>query len=286
MSTAKSIFVLAPDTPPEVVLFAASIARSASLGDVVHFVEDEPQELLDRDPSLARLRLTPSGVPGEHARIIMCGDAELVPGRASGSVWQLSIVREPAPVVRLESVGKRYSFPPVMSSSILRRFGRSVAEVPRILVAVDGNDGRRERMTARVCEELTRRRWPHRLVVVAPSASVARRLGATEGYVKPDAFELAQLISSTTLGLDTVEGDDAASTISCLAASIGVPVITHATSLLARQNSVELRTVAEWSPDAFANAVIESVPDSPSELSWGVEFEAVAEDFARVIESA
>jgi len=32
--------------------------------------------------------------------------------------------------------------------------------------------------------------------------------------------------------------------------------------------------------------VIEAAPSTPADLTWGVEFDAVAEDFGRVIQSA
>jgi hypothetical protein len=286
LSEAQYVFVIGSDTPPEIALFAASIGRSLSRGNDVRFVDEEPEELIVRDPALAKLRISPSEIASHRARLIMCGEADLVQGRAIGNIWRLSIANDTAPAVRLETEGSRHSFPLVMSSSILRRFGRTLAQVPRVLVSVDGSDGRRERMIVRVCQELSSRRWPHSLVVIAPSVKAARRLPSTEVHQSPAAFELAGLIASSTLVLDAVEGDDLPSTVSCLALSVGVPVVAHSTSLLARGPSLEFKAVAEWSPDAFADAVIEAAVEPSSELSWGEEFEAVAEDFGRVIQRA
>jgi hypothetical protein len=283
---AQYVFVLGPDTPPEIVLFAASIGRSLSRGNDVRFVEEEPEELLARDPALDRLRLSASDLSPDRARLIMCGEADLVLGRAIGNIWRLSLVDDPAPSLRLETEGNRYSFPLVMSSSILRRFGRSLSEIPRVLVSVRGADDRRERMILRACEELANRRWPHTLVAVTSSVQVARRLGAAEAHTHPEAFELAALIASSTLILDAVEGDEAPSPVGCLASSVGVPAVTHSTSLLSRRKFGELREVAEWSPDAFADAVIQTAGEAPGELGWGIEFEAVSDDFGRVMQSA
>jgi hypothetical protein len=280
------VFVIGPDTSAEMVLFAASIGRSLARGCEVRFVDEEPERLLSREPALARLRMSDAEIPWDRARLILCGDAEPVHGGAAGSVWRLSIVTEPVPSVRLETEGIRQGFPLVMSSSIVRRFGRNLGEVPRILVAITGEDNRRERMLGRACEELAGRRWPHALAVIAPSVKAARGLEAAEVYVHPQACELAALIASSTLVLDTVEGDDAPSPVSCLASSVGVPVVTHATSLLVRHRCGELRPVAEWSPDAFAEAVIASAASAPADLAWGAELDAVAEDFGRVLRRA
>jgi hypothetical protein len=282
----RYVFVVGPSTAPELMLFAASIGRALSRGNDVRFVEEEPDELIGRDPALERLVVQASEIDMDRSKLIVCGDSDFVQGRVLRNVWRLSLVLEPTPSVRLETEGKRHGFPMVMSSSILRRGGRTVVEVPRVLVAVEGKDNRRERMVGRICEELATRRWPHSLAVIAPSSGFARSLRATEGYVRPEPAELAALIASAGVVLEPVEGDDPPLPLGCLASSVGIPVVTHATSLLARRHHGELRPVAEWSPDAFVDAVIETASSTPAELSWGVEFDAVAEDFGRVIQSA
>jgi len=223
VSDAQYVFVIGPDTSPEVVLFAASIGRVLSRGNDVRFVDDEPEELLLRDPALARLRIHASEVEPQRSRLIMCGDADFVHGRAIGNVWRLSVVCEPSPSMRLETEGKRFGFPLVMSSSLLRRLGRTVAEVPRILVSADGSHSRRERMIGRLGEELVARRWPHTLVVITRSAKVARSLNAGEVHLHSEASEVAALLTSATLVVDPVEGDDVPSTLSCLSSSVGIP---------------------------------------------------------------
>jgi len=285
MPNSSLVFVVGSDVRPEVILFVASAARSFTGRIDVRFLDEEGDELLSRDPSLAGLRLTGTDDLPSHAKVIVCGDVDTVQTRGMQDQWRISLVREPAPSIRLETEGRRFSFPLVMSSTILRRLGRSLSEVPRVLVAVDGEDNRRERMIARVCEELGRRRFPHVLVAVAAAEKAARSLAPAEAYVNPEAFELASLVASGTLVLDPSEGDDAPSSISCLAASVGVPVVTHASSVLVRRKLGEIRPVADWSPDAFADAVIEVTPNVPPDLLWGAEFDAVAEDLGRVIRS-
>lgn len=286
MTESQYVFVIGPDTGAETILFAASIGRSLSRGSEVRFVDEEPDRLLVRDPALARLRTSGADIAADRSQVILCGDVDPVHARPPGRLWHLSLVAEPAPAVRLETEGIRQGFPLVMSSSILRRFGRSLAESPRILVTLAAGVGRREKMIRRACEELAGRRWPHALIVIAPSVKSARGLDDAEVYVQPEACELAALLASSTLVLDTVEGDDVPSPVSCLASSVGVPVVTHATSLLVRRKYGELRPVTDWSPDAFAEEVIAAAASAPGDLAWGVEFDAVAEDFGRVLRSA
>lgn len=286
MSDVQCVFVIGPDTPAELVLFAASIGRALARGNDIRFVDEDPEELLVRDATLSKLRISGADVAPDRARLVMCGDSDFVQGRAIGNIWRLSLVTDGTPSVRLETEGRRFGFPLAMAAPILRRFGRSLSEVPRIVVSATDLARRRERMLVRACQELAVRRFPHTLVTITPSATIARDLGASEAYLRPEASELASLVASATVVLETVEGDEPPSPLGCLASSVGVPVVTHATSILVRQGGGELRTVAEWSPDAFADAVIESVATVPGDLSWGAEFDAVAEDFGRAIQSA
>jgi len=279
------VFVVGSDIRPEVMLFVASAARWLAGRVDVRFVDDDEDELLARDTALAGLRLAGTDAIPVQSKVILCGDVDPVQTRGIRDCWRLSLVREPSPSIRLETDGRRFSFPLVMSSTILRRLGRSLSEVPRILVALEGDDTRRERMIVRVCEELVRRHFPHVLVAVAGTEKAVRAIAPGEAYLNPEAFELASLIAAGTLVLEPSEGDDSPSSISCLAASVGVPVVTHASSLLVRRNIGEIRSVADWSPDAFVDAVIEVAPTVPPDLLWGAEFDAVAEDLGRVIRS-
>lgn len=286
MSEKKNIFVLGTDARPELVLFATSLGRSLARGHELGFVAEEPEDLIERDEALRKLCVESSSIEVTKSRLIVCGDSELTTGRAVGNLWRLSLVDEPSPYVRLESEGARHRFPLAMSSSIVRPYGRSVSEISRVLVVVNGSQSRRDRMIARVEEELARRKWLHSLVCIADSLKQLNGLEPSEVYERPEASELAALIATSSLMLETVEGSDPVSAVACLAASVGVPVVTHASSHLGQQGPGETRRVNEWSPDAFADEVIAASDTPVDDLSWGTEFEAVVDDFGRVIQFA
>lgn len=285
MKRGETVFVLGSDTAPEVVMFAASIGRVGSGRHHFHFICEEPEETLLRDPTLARLVVREGDVDLSCTRQILCGQVELVRRVLGGGVFRLSIATEPGPSVRLETDDRRYHFPLAMCSPILRRFGRAVAEIPRVVVTWEDSESRRERMIKRTREELIARRWPHVLIVVTTSTSFPR-VDADEVHLQPEASDMAALIASSTLMVEPVEGDESPSALSCLASSVGVPVVTHTTGFLMRRKFGELRGVEEWSPDAFADAIIETAAKTSTDLSWGAEFDVVAEDFGRVIQSA
>ena len=278
-----SVFYLTVRMPAEAVLFVGSIARSLNGTVPIEILEEEPVDLVDRDPVLSKLReeLVASR---PSSRVVVWDGHDSPSGVRFGETWVLGFVGDGSGELRLDTPRGRHRFPFAISPDLVKAGDRIESDRPRILVPLSPSDARRERMTFRALEELRRRGWPHLLVAVgAGSQDVVRELAPDELYAEPTACELGALLMSSSLVLDLSDESMPPSIVARLARCVGTRIVIHASSPLARPFSPEVRAAQEWSPDAFCDLITSLPTGEEQELPWGMEFEAVAEDFGRIL---
>ncbi|MGA7615625.1 MAG: hypothetical protein WBX15_10655, partial [Thermoanaerobaculia bacterium] len=119
---------------------------------------------------------------------------------------------------------------------------------------------RRLRMTAKVLDELRRRKFAFDLVVFGDLPEALRgSAGRREILPELDASELANAITSSSLILETVDADEAPSPLAFVARDVGVALAIHQSHPLATVASAI--GVTEWSADGFVDAIIAPLPD-------------------------
>lgn len=122
---------------------------------------------------------------------------------------------------------------------------------PRVLFLGAPEFNRRLRMTARVITELRRRGWPFTAVAQGPLPEEMLRMAAPdEWHESVTDAELRRLMANSVVLLESADQKTEVSAQSGLAATIGLPVVTH------RDSEAGAHRVDEWSADAFADAVV------------------------------
>lgn len=278
-----TVFYLSAGMPAEAVLFVGSIARALDGVVPVAILEEEPVDLVERDPALSKLR-EGSTDARFSARVVVWEGHEPPSGVRFVETWKLGGVGDGSGELRLDTPRGRHRFPFAISPDVVKAGDRIDSDRPRILVPLSPGDARRERMTLRAIEELRGRGWPHLLVAVgAAPAELLRALAPDEWYAEPTACELAALLMSSSAVLDLSDESVPPSVVARLARCVGTRVVLHASSVLAHPASPEIRAAQEWSPDAFCDLITSLPRGADQDLPWGMEFEAVAEDFGRVL---
>jgi len=281
--TRVTVFYLTAGMPAEAVLFVGSIVRALDGIVPVAILEEEPVDLVERDLVLSKLR---EGVTESRSssRVIVWESNEPPPGVRFGETWCLGIVSDGSGELRLDTPRGRHRFPFAISPDIVKVSDRIESDVPRILVPLSPGDARRERMMLRTMEELRRRKWAHLLVAVGSApAEQLRALAPDELHTEPTAGELAALLMSSSAVLDLSDETAPPSVVARLARCVGTRVVLHASSSLARPFSPEVRAAQEWSPDAFCDLLTSLPGGGDPDLPWGMELEAIAEDFGRIL---
>ncbi|MGK2856256.1 MAG: hypothetical protein ACSLFQ_03515 [Thermoanaerobaculia bacterium] len=279
-----TVFYISTGMPAEAVLFVGSIVRALDGVVPLSILEEEPVDLVERDPALAKLREDAAGEARASSRVVIWEGCEPPSGVRFGECWNLGPVGDGSGELRLDSPRGRHRFPFVISPDIVKAGDRLDSDRPRILVPLSPGDARRERMTLRALEELRRRAWPHLLVAVgAAPADLLRSLAPDEWYAEPTACELGALLMSSSAVLDLSDESVPPSIVARLARCLGTRVVLHESSSLARPFSPEVRAAQEWSPDAFCDLITSLPVGADQELPWGMEFEAIAEDLGRIL---
>lgn len=283
-ATPPTVFYVDSAMPAEAVLFVAGVVRALEGIVPVALLEEEPVDLVERDAKLASLRVEPDAI-GPDARVILWHDRAAPAGVRFAESWRLEPSGDAALELRLCTPRGRHRFPYVLAPGLVSPADRVVSDVPRIVVPSGEPNSRRDRLAQRVIEELRERRWRHLLVVAGPSRpELARALSPDELYDDPTAGELAALLMSATALLDMSDESVPPSVYGRLARSVGTLVVLHASSPLAQPASPEVRAAREWSPDAFCDVITTIPAGVEPELPWGMEFEAIAEDFGRIVQ--
>lgn len=278
-----TVYYMHAGMPAEVVLFEASVARLLDGVVPVAILEEEPVDLVERDPKLAKLRV-------EHdelfpsTRVIVWDDREPPVGIRFAETWRLAPSGDNALELKLDTPRGRYRFPFSISPELVSPADRIESDLPRLLLPLGAPNVRRERMALRTVEELRRRGWRHLLVVIGGGrADFARALAPDELYEEPTAGELAALLLSSSALLDASDESVSPTVLGRLARCLGTCVVVHASSPLAQPFSPEVRVAQEWSPDAFCDVLMSRPAGAEPELPWNLEFDAVAEDFGRIL---
>src|SRR5687767_219668 len=119
---------------------------------------------------------------------------------------------------------------------------------PRVLFLGAAEFNRRLRMTARVITELRRRGWAFTAVAQGRLPEEMLRMAPPdEWYESVTDAELRRLMATSAVLLESVDQKNEVSGESTLAATIGLPVVTH------RDSDSGAHRVSEWSTDAFAD---------------------------------
>lgn len=278
-----TVFYLSAGMPAAAVLFVGSIVRALDGVVPVAILEEEPVDLVERDPALSKLRERETEARASSVVVVWEGH-EAPSGIRFGETWSLGGVADGSGDLRLDTPRGRHRFPFAISPDVVKATDRIESDRPRILVPCTQGDARRERMTLRAIEELRRRGWPHLLIAVGDAGpELLRALAPDEWYAEPTACELAALLMSSSAVLDLSDESVPPSVVARLARCIGTRVVLHASSSLARPFSPEVRAAQEWSPDAFCDLITSLPGGADQDLPWGMEFEAIAEDFGRIV---
>jgi hypothetical protein len=278
-----TLFYLHAGMPAEALLFEVSIARALDGVLPVAILEEEPVDLVERDPRLAKLRIEADAVPAA-SRMIAWADRETPGGVRCGEVWRLAAPGDGAQELRLDTPRGRHRLPFAISPDLVAVGDRIVSDVPRLLVPLGAPNGRRERMAIRTLEELRRRGWRHLLVAAgSPQPEFVRALAPDELYEDPTPGEVAALLMSASAVLDASDESAPPTLLGRLARCVGTCVVMHASSPLAHPFSPEVRVAQEWAPDAFCDLLTSLPAPGEPELPWGMEFDAIAEDFGRIL---
>jgi hypothetical protein len=278
-----TLFYMHAGMPAEAVLFEASVARLLDGMVRVAILEEEPVDLVERDPKLAKLRVEADELDAS-SRAIVWNDRESPVGMRFAETWRLAPSVDNALELRLDTPRGRHRFPFSISPELVSQADRIESDVPRLLVPLGSPNNRRERMTIRVVEELRRREWRHLLVAAgAGQPDFARALAPDELYEEPTAGELAALLMSSSALLDASDESAQPTVLGRLARCLGTCVVVHASSPLAHPFAPEVRLAQEWSPDAFCDVLMSRPSGGEPELPWNMEFDAIAEDFGRIL---
>lgn len=277
------LFYMHAGMPPEAVLFEASVARVLDGVVRIAIFEEEPVDLVERDPRLAKLRVEADELDAS-SRVIVWDDRESPAGIRFAETWRLALSADNALELRLDTPRGRHRFPFSIAPELVTRADRIESDVPRLLVPVGAPNGRRERMTIRTVEELRRRGWRHLLVAVgAGQPEFVLALEPDELYEEPTAGELAALLMSSSALLDASDESAQPTVLGRLARCLGTCVVVHASSPLAHPFAPEVRAAQEWSADAFCDVLTSRPAGAEPELPWNMEFDAIAEDFGRIL---
>lgn len=278
-----TVFFLHAGMPASVLLFELSVARALAGALPVAILEEETVDMVERDPKLAMLRIEPDAV-APSSRVILWGDRETPGGMRFGEAWRLASSGDNALDLRLDTPRGRHRFPFAISPDLVAVTDRIVSDLPRLLVPLEAPNSRRERMAVRTVEELRKRGWRHILVAAgAPQPELVRALAADEVHEEPTAGELAALLMSSSAVLDASDESSPPTVLGRLARCIGTCVVLHESSPLAHPFSPEVRVSREWAPDAFCDLLTSLPAPGEPELPWGMELDAIAEDFGRVL---
>lgn len=278
-----TLFFLHAGMPAEALLFELSVARALDGVVPVAILEEEPVDLVERDARLAKLRVEADAV-APSSRVVVWDDRETPGGVRFAEAWRLAPSGDSALELRLDTPRARHRFPFAVSPDLVAVSDRVVSDLPRLLVPLGAPNSRRERMAARTVEELRRRGWRHLLVAAgAPQPEFVRALAPDELYEEPTAGELAALLMSSSAVLDASDESAPPTVLGRLARCVGTCVVLHASSPLAHPFSPEVRVAQEWAPDAFCDVLTSLPAPGEPELPWGMEFDAIAEDFGRIL---
>jgi len=278
-----TVFYMHAGMPAEAVLFEASVARFLDGAVSVAILEEEPVDLVERDPRLAKLRVEADEL-ASSSRVIVWDDRESPGGVRFAETWRLAPSGDNALELRLDTPRGRHRFPYSISPELVSRYDRIESDVPRLLVPLGTPNGRRERMAVRTTDELRRRGWRHLLIAAGTGQSdFARALAPDELYEEPTAGELTALLMSSSALLDASDEAAPPTVLGRLARCLGTCVVVHSSSPLAYPFSPEVRVAQEWSPDAFCDVLMSRPTGAEPEVPWNMEFDAIAEDFGRIL---